>query len=112
MIMMAGVLNFIYGLAAVSNSSFYVANTHFVVSDLNLWGWVLMVLGAFEMCVGVGIWAQVAWARWTGVVIATLSAIALLVFLPASPWLALAIFTLDILVIYGLVAHGGRLEES
>jgi len=110
MMAIAGVLNFIYGIAAIAESKFYVANTNFIVSDLKTWGWVTMLIGVFEVCVAAGIWAQQSWARWTGVFIAGLSAIAQLIYLPAYPFLALALFALDILVIYGLIAYGGRLE--
>ena len=47
-------------------------------------------------------------ARWTGVVVVSLNMIAQLIFIPAYPLWSLAIFTLDVLVIYGLVAYGGR----
>ena len=33
--MIAGTPNFIYVIAAISNSSFYVAGAHFVISDLH-----------------------------------------------------------------------------
>jgi hypothetical protein len=112
MIMLAGVLNFIYGIAAIGNSHFYVANTHYVISDLNTWGWVVMLLGVLQFCVAFGIWMQVAWARWTGVVIAGLNAIAQLIFLPSYPFLSLSIFALDLLVIYGLVTYGGAPKEA
>lgn len=112
MIFMAGTISVIYGIAAIGNSSFYVANTHFIFSDLKTWGWVVMLIGILEMCVAVGIWAQSGWARWTGVAIAGLNAIAQLIFIAAYPWLSLAVFTLDVLVIYGLVQYGGRLEEA
>jgi len=112
LIMIAGTMNIIYGIAAIAESHFYIGNTHFIISELKTWGWVVMLIGVFEVCVAVGIWAQSAWARWTGVAIAGLNAIAQLIFIPAYPWLSLAIFTLDILVIYGLVAYGGRLETA
>jgi hypothetical protein len=112
MLLMAGTVNVIYGIAAVSKSHFYIANTHFVFSELNTWGWIVLAIGALEICVGLGVWAQAAWARWTGVVIAGLNAIAQLLFIAAYPLLSLAIFSLDVLVIYALVAYGGKLEES
>jgi hypothetical protein len=112
MIMIAGVLNFIYGIAAIGNSHFYVANTHFVFSELKTWGWIVMLIGVLQMCVAAGIWAQAGWARWTGVFIAALNGVAQLLFIAAYPWLSLALFTLDVLVIYGLVTYGGRLEEG
>ena len=70
-----------------------------------------MLIGAFECIAALGIWARATWARWTGVAVATLNAIAQLLFIPAYPLLALAIFTLDVLVIYGLIAHGGKAQS-
>ncbi len=112
MIMIAGTLNFIYGIAAISESNFYVANTHFVLSSLSTWGWVIMLLGILQFCAALGIWAQQEWARWFGVAVAGINSIIQLIFLPAYPFLALSIFTLDILVIYGLVAYGGRPQRA
>jgi hypothetical protein len=108
MLLLAGTMNLIYGIAAIAESSFYVANTRFVFTELKTWGWIVTCIGAVECIVAFGIWARNPWARWTGVGIATLNSIAQLLFLPAYPLLTLAIFSLDLLVIYGLVAHGGR----
>jgi hypothetical protein len=112
MLMVAGTINFIYGIAAVAESHFYVLNSHFVVSELNTWGWVVLLIGVVQFCVAFGIWAQAQWARWTGVFIAGVSAVIQLIWLPASPFLALAVFALDLLVIYGLVNYGGRPEGT
>jgi hypothetical protein len=112
MLLMAGTLSIIYGIAAVAKSSFYVANTHFVFSSLNTWGWIVLVIGAIAVCAGIGVYAQAAWAQWTGVAVASLNAIAQLLFIAAYPWLSLAIFAIDVLVIYGLIAYGGRPQEA
>jgi hypothetical protein len=47
-------------------------------------------------------------ARWTGILIAGLQAMAQLMMIQAYPFWSLVVFTLDILVIYGLAAYGGR----
>lgn len=112
MLMIAGAINLLYGIAAIANSSFYVANTHFVFGELKTWGWIVTLIGAVQIGAGLGVWVKAQWARWTGVLIAALNGMAQLAFIPAYPWLSLAIFALDMLVIYGLVAHGGRLEEA
>jgi hypothetical protein len=107
MIMVAGTINIIYGIGAISNAHFYVRNTNYVIADLNTWGWVLTVIGAIQLAAAFGIIARMNWARWLGVAIAALNAIVQLVFLPSYPWLSLAVFALDLLVIYGLVSYGG-----
>ncbi len=112
MILMAGTLNIIYGIAAIAKSSFYVANTHFVFSDLKTWGWITLVIGVIQVCVGLGVYARSSWARWTGVAAASLGAIGQLLYIAANPWVSLAIFAIDLLVVYGLIVHGGHEEEA
>ena len=108
MIAIAGVVNLVYGVAAIDRSSFFVEDAKFIVSDLRTWGWVLVVLGLIQLVVSLGVWARNQLARWVGVAGAGLNAIAALMLLDAHPWGAFAIFVLDLLVIYGLIAHAQR----
>ena len=107
-IMMVAILNIIDGIAAISKSSFFTANAHYVISDLRTWGWIVLALGALQMLVGFGIWAGNQAARWAGIAVVSLNAIAQLLFIPAYPFWSLSIFALDVLVLYGLAAYGGR----
>jgi hypothetical protein len=111
MLMIAGVMNFISGIAAIDNANFYVANAQFIVSDLNTWGWVVTILGAVQVLVALGIWARNGFSRWLGVLFASGNAVAQLLMLPAYPLFSLAIFTLDLLIIYGLIVYGGRITD-
>jgi hypothetical protein len=108
MLAVLGTLNVIEGIAAISNSTFFVENARFVVSGLNTWGWVLLATGVTQGLAGLGVWGRVGFARWLGVVIATVNAAAQMLILPAYPLWSMSMFALDLLVIYGLVAHGGR----
>lgn len=109
MLLMVGVLNIVYGIAAIDNSTFYVQDARFVLlSDLNTWGWVLLVIGTIQFLAAFGIWRGGQLGRWTGVVSATVNATIQLFFIAAFPLLSLALFAVDLLVIYGLIAHGGR----
>lgn len=112
MIAIVGVINFIYGIAAIDKSTFYVGNAQYVISDLNTWGWVIMFTGVLQFCAGIGIYMRAQWARWVGVATAGVNMIIQLIFLPAYPLLSLAIFAADILVLYGLITYGGRERES
>jgi hypothetical protein len=108
LIVMVAILNMIDGIAAISKSSFFIANARYIVSDLNTWGWIMLGLGVLQLAVGYGVWAGNQLARWAGIVIVSLNAIAQLMFIPAYPFWSLGIFTLDVLVLYGLAAYGGR----
>jgi hypothetical protein len=108
MLALVGTLNFIYGIAAVSNSKFYVRDVTYVISDLKTWGWALLILGAIQFFAAFGIWTGSELAKWIGILSAGANAIVQMLALPGYPFLSLSLFTIDILVIYGLVAHGGR----
>jgi hypothetical protein len=105
--MLAG-LNFIQGIAAVSNSTFFVNDAKFIFANLNTWGWILIVAGVVQGLAALGVMFQTKGVRWVGVTIAALNGIAQMLFISAYPFWSLALFTLDVLVIYGLVVHGAR----
>jgi hypothetical protein len=108
MLLVAGVLNVIYGIAAVDDSKFFVHETQYILSGLNTWGWVTIILGALEILAAFSIWAGGGFGRWFGIFVASLSAIGALLSMPAYPFWSLAIFAIDILIIYGLAAYGGQ----
>ncbi|MDA0183432.1 hypothetical protein OJ997_24195 [Solirubrobacter phytolaccae] len=108
MIGLLAVMNFIYGIAAVSESTFFVGQAEFVLGGLNSWGWVLICVSVLQLLTSFGIAANVGVARWVGVAIVSVNAVIQLLVLPAYPFWAGMLFTLDILVIYGLIAHGAR----
>jgi hypothetical protein len=112
MLAMLATLNVIEGIAAVSTSTFFVNDAKYILSDLNTWGWAMIVLGVVQGLTAIGVWMKVKAVRWVGVTIAALNAIAQMFFLPAYPLLSLMLFTLDILVIYGLIAHGSRASAA
>ena len=107
MIMMVGVLNIIWGIAAIDQSSFFVQDAKYVFSDLKTWGWIILILGGLQLAAAFSIWAGGGYGRWFGIASATCNAIAALLSIPAYPFWSLAIFAVDVLVIYGLAAYGG-----
>lgn len=108
MLLILGILNIIGGIAAISDSRFYVGDAKYIVFSLHGWGWAVLITGVIQFLVALGIWARQTFATWVGVFIASLNAIAQLLMLPAYPFWSLALFTLDILVVYGLLAYGGH----
>lgn len=107
MIVIAGILNVIYGIAAIGNSKFFVHDTAYVITNLHTWGWVLVGLGALQIAAAFSIWRGGTYGRIFGILVAGVSAIGALLSIPAYPFWSLVIFGIDVLVIYGLVAYGG-----
>jgi hypothetical protein len=102
-------LNVIDGIAAIGNAHFYTVNARYIFGNLNTWGWVVLCLGVLQGLVGFGLLVRNQFARWIGVVVLSLNAIAQLLMMPSYPYWSLAIFAVDILAIYGLVAYGARI---
>jgi hypothetical protein len=112
LLLMLGTLNFIEGLAAIGNSKFFVNNQTYIFGDLKTWGWIVLCLGVLQLAVGLGVFVQNQLARWAGVLVLSLNAVAQLLMIPAYPFWSLALFTLDVLALYGLVAYGQRIGQS
>jgi hypothetical protein len=110
MFMVSSMLNVIWGIAAVSNSHFFVGNASYILSDLNTWGWVAIGFGVLEALAGLSIWYGGAFGRWFGIGVASFAILGAMMSIPAYPIWALVLVAIDVLVIYGLAAYGGKPE--
>ena len=109
---LAGIWNFVDGILAISSSHVYTANSTFVFSDLNTWGWIVLILGITEGLAALAILAGSEFARWFGVAVAGVNAIGQLMFIPVYPWWGIAMFAVDLLIIYALAVYGGARLKS
>jgi hypothetical protein len=107
-LLVLGCMNIIEGIAAVNGSHAFAGNAHYMIGDLNSWGWVLWLVGIAQGLTAAGVLLRNQYARWLGVAFAFANGLAQLLIIQAYPFASLALFSLDILVIYGLVVHGGR----
>jgi hypothetical protein len=108
LLLVLGCTNIIDGIAAVNGSHFFLGRAHYIFGDLSAWGWVIWLIGIAQGLTACGVLLKNQLARWFGVAFAFLNALAQLMMIQAYPFLSLALFSLDIVVIYGLVVHGSR----
>ena len=107
MLLLLGVLNVIYGIAALDKANVLVNDTRLILSDLNTMGWVTIALGVIQLIVGFSLLGGNAFGRIIGVIGGTLGAIgALLSVGGAYPWWSLAIFALCVWVTWGIIVFG------
>ena len=108
LLMIAGTLNVIYGIAAISDAHFYTSTgTHYVFSSLHTWGWVTLILGVIQLTGGFSLIAGNVYGRVIGITAASLGAFeALLNIGGQSPWWSLGVFAICLWVLYGLVVYG------
>jgi hypothetical protein len=108
MLLVLGCTNTVEGVAAVTGSHFFVSRAHDVFGNLDEWGWVIWVIGVAQGLTGVAVLVKNQFARWLGVACAFANALAQMLMIQHYPFWSLALLSLDILVVYGLVVHGGR----
>jgi len=117
MILIVGTFNVIDGLRAITNAS--QVQSHFpngkvelpLTNNLKTWGWVVLIIGAVMILAGFLIFAGNMFGRIVGVAVAALNAIVQLSYLDHNTFWSFTMILVDILVIYGLVAHGGLSED-
>jgi hypothetical protein len=107
MLFMVGVLNIIYGIAAIADSSFFIQDQKYILSNLNTWGWITLLLGLLQLGAAFSLWSGNLYGRIVAIVATTLGAIGALMAIPAYPFWSLAIFALNIIVIHQVAMWGG-----
>jgi hypothetical protein len=106
LLMIAGSLNVIYGIAAIGSSDFFVEDARYIISHLNTWGWITLVVGVAQVLAVGSLWRGALFGRIVGIATASVSAIVALLSIPAYPFWSLAVFALDIVIIHQISAHG------
>jgi hypothetical protein len=109
----AGVLNIIYGIGAISDAHFYTSiGTHYVFASLHTWGWITLILGIIQLTAGFSLMGGGTYGRVVGIVAASLGAIgALLAVAGAYPFWSLGVFALCLIVLHGLIVYGEPVES-
>ena len=107
LLVIAGTLNIIYGIAAISGAHFYDDTTRYLFSSLNTWGLITVILGVIQLTGGFSLMAGNAYGRVIGIAAASIGAIgALLSVGGAFPFWSLGVFALCLIIIHGLVVFG------
>ena len=79
-------------------------------NDLASWGWVWLGVGIILILAGFAVISGSQWARWVGIVAASLAAISFLPWIYYQPLWTILSVTLAVLVIYALATYGGPRE--
>ena len=107
MAVVAGGYNALSGIAALSDDDTLVAQASDVLYgiDLTAWGWFWLILGLVQILTGVLIFQRNTWGLWLGVGIASLSAMMTVIVMFVFPLWAIAVLTIDFLVLFGLLTQ-------
>jgi hypothetical protein len=106
-LLVVGTINIIYGIGALDNANVFVNDKRFILDNLNTLGWVLIVLGVFQLTGGFSLLSGNTYGRVIGIIAGSLGAIgALLSIGGAYPWWSLCVFFLCVYIVYGIFVYG------
>ncbi|MBS1886703.1 MAG: hypothetical protein JSU06_05890 [Actinobacteria bacterium] len=111
LLLIAGVLNVIYGIGAISNGTFF-SHSQYVVFSLGFWGWMTLLLGLVQLTGGYSLFSGGTYGRTIGIIGASVGAVEALLSVGGSyPFWSLGIFALCLIVLHGLIVYGEPLER-
>lgn len=99
---LAGIWNALAGLSAIFKKE-YFSESSLVYENLQLWGWVWLVLGLVQLGTAAALIG--GGGRIVGIVLAAISATVSFASIGAYPLWSILVIALDVLIIYGLTAH-------
>jgi hypothetical protein len=107
MSVIAGGYNTLSGIAALSDDDTIASQAKEVLYgiDLTAWGWFWLVIGIVQVLTGVLIFQRNVWGLWLGVAFASLSAMFTVIVMFVFPLWAIAVLTIDFLVLFGLLTQ-------
>ena len=99
-----GIWHVLVGITALANDKIYVSasNTNYSY-DPTGWGWIHLLAGI--LVAGIGVLRRQTWGRVVGIVLASLSMLANVLYMPWYPWWSLLIIVLDIVIIWALAIY-------
>jgi hypothetical protein len=115
MILIAGTFNVIDGLVGITQTSYierYTGGQLPVTNNVKTWSWIVLIIGAVMILAGFLIFVGNMFGRIVGVAVASINAIVQLAYMQHNTFWSFMIILVDILIIYGLVAHGGRIQDD
>ena len=76
-------------------------------NDLAYWGWVWLLLGILLIAAGFAVLRGAQWARWFGIIVAGVAAIAVFPWIYFQPLWTILSVSVALMAVYALAAYGG-----
>jgi hypothetical protein len=103
MLLMAGVLQVLEGIAVLVHGDFFAADYRYAYRlPTTAYGITHLLLGLAAVGIGVGVLQRLAWARYAAIAVAFVSAVANFLFIPYYPLWAILLVVLHIAIIWAL----------
>jgi hypothetical protein len=106
LMLMNSVIAVLQGISALAKDDVYTRLGDYVYKiNLTGWGVILICLGVVLGATGYGVLTGATWAKVSGIVLASLSAILQFAFLPYEPVWSVIVIAIDVFVIWALAMY-------
>jgi hypothetical protein len=114
MAVVAGVYHSLSGIAALADDDTLAAQANEVLYgiDLTAWGWFWLIVGLLQILTGVLIFQRNTWGFWLGVAFASISAMMTVFVMFVFPLWAIAVLTIDFLILFGLLTQSDEFPTT
>jgi hypothetical protein len=109
LLVLAGMWGFFVGITGVLKGAFYTTVPTYTFNySIHSWGWTHLIIGCVVFAVGVCLLLGMTWARYLGVFVAVVNAVANFLFLPHYPLWSIIVIAIDVFIIWALLNVGRR----
>ena len=112
MLYLVGFFHIIAGITALFNQNFYVVTEKSLwVFNIAQWGWLYIIGGIIAIWAASSLMKGHAFGRIFAIIIALISAITNMAFVPIYPIWSILIIVIDVMIIYAVVVHADELKD-
>ena len=95
-----------FAMALIDEDYYHAQSDLPIVMDYQVWGWLMVVLGAVVAVAGHQVLSGRTWARYVAVLVMAFDALLNFAFVGGYPFWSILAIVLDVIVIYALIVHG------
>jgi hypothetical protein len=113
LLIVGGGFQTIEALAAIVNDEYLVVAPNYIYTfDLTAWGWIHLLIGLALVAIGICLLLGQGWALIAGIVVAAVSALINFTWLPYSPFWAILVIAVDVLIIWALASARAQAKAA
>lgn len=98
-----GLLNLFYAISVLAGSHIFITTASWLVGDTRPEGWLILAVALIQLIAAPGMLMGRWWALWVGLISVVGHVVALIMFFPDAPGIAIALLIVDACVLLCLL---------
>jgi hypothetical protein len=107
-LLVIGLLDLFYAISVIAGSEIFITTASWLVGDTHPPGWLMLVVAMVQLAAAPAVWLGRRWAFWVAIASICAHAVAAIMFMSEALVLGIALFALDVTVLFSLVTTVGE----